>query len=317
MNAFISPNRARLRGVVMFISSRFAGACLAAVLTCCFSVFLSLTAEAAPQPPYPGCVHIILGGPERPDPFRDQGGGHIITDSVGEYWWCPPFASPSLVNPFQPFIGIDVGFGGSNADFKTAPPFSVGGSGFVYGINGGVLFDIPGTPISFGPRVGWLGGNMSGSTANPPASPTFTYSVLTRWAFYEEGMIQWRPGLSILGRTKEPANVVASITRFWMSMGWAETKTKVTGTSGDFRVSDSTTKTGFTAAVGVGVPIVNTPLSITAQFRYINVPTANFNIPGVVPIGGNIYIGTIGLQANLDDLNSYFKNLREYQHRYR
>jgi opacity protein-like surface antigen len=79
-----------------------------------------------------------------------------------------------------------------------------------------------------------------------------------------------------------------------VSWGIATVDTKVTGTSGGSDFTDSATRTGFTASIGVQVPVAP-QVAATAQFRWINVPNGTVNIPGAVQIDGNRYIGTVGL----------------------
>ncbi|MBI3702928.1 MAG: porin [Rhizobiales bacterium] len=185
-------------------------------------------------------------------------------------------------------VGAEGGWGNSHTNFNVIPNFDVNGTGGVWGVNGGMMFGIPGTPIYLGPRIGILSGGMSGTTSNPPASPTFAYTVARGTAVYGE--------VEFGTRLRAVFNNVPSGVRLFVSAGAASVKTNVTGTSGGFTVSDSSTNTGFTGAVGVGYEIENTPLTLTAQYRYINVPSTTINIPGAVPISGNINVFTFGAQ---------------------
>jgi hypothetical protein len=89
----------------------------------------------------------------------------------------------------QYFVGANISGDFQQTTFSVAPPFTVNGSGAMGGIFGGVLLPVPNTNILFGPRVGWQGGNISGSIVAPPASP-FTYQVTTNSMFYQEAMVE-------------------------------------------------------------------------------------------------------------------------------
>jgi Outer membrane protein beta-barrel domain len=201
------------------------------------------------------------------------------------------------------YAGVEGGVARSNGYFDVNPPFSVIDTGGVWGVNGGVLFGT-GTPISIGPQVGWYGGNISGSTFYPTSG--FDYSVRTRSIVTLEAEATWR--LLRIGSSKEtmPTDKIrlAGETHYLpypkfegidlhVSLGAASVKTNVNCSCG---TSDSSTTTGFTGAVGIGAPIANTPISLIAQYRYINVPSSNVYIPGRVPISGNINIFTVGMQ---------------------
>jgi hypothetical protein len=60
-------------------------------------------------------------------------------------------------------------------------------------------------------------------------------------------------------------------------------------------VNDNHRATGVTAAVGLALPIVSTPLMFNTEFRYINQPTTTFNIPGQVHIDRNVFVATGGV----------------------
>src|ERR1700687_5311063 len=121
MNAFVAPIRADMWGVVS-ISSRTAGECFAAVLTCCFSAFLSSPANA--QSPGPGCIPLTdaeFRG-DRNAELRKRGGS-FERDSKGQHWWCPPAGMD-----YDPFLTTFPGgpvatfyFGGS-AGWAAATP---------------------------------------------------------------------------------------------------------------------------------------------------------------------------------------------------
>ena len=183
----------------------------------------------------------------------------------------------------QAYVAVEVGAGWSNTDFNVTPPFSVTGSGIVYGLNGGLLIDIPGTIFSVGPRIGWQGGQTTGSTANPVASPTFIYDVKNLWTFYQEAVVQAPVNF---GNSMQSSSLFPFITA---SAGLAETKMQVTGTSGAFQVTDSATRTGFTFSAGFGIPLNQTiaasATDIYLQYRAFFYQDADVNIPGRVTTG--------------------------------
>jgi hypothetical protein len=201
--------------------------------------------------------------------------------------------SGTVNSAWHPFFAVEVGGGWSNTNFAVAPPFGVSGSSFVGGINGGVLIDIPGTIFSVGPRVGWIGGNMSGSISGPTASPFFDYSVKTKSIFYQEALVSIPIQRELIGFEKtffEPGGGQTSL-RFpfvTASVGIAEVQTQFTGTSGAFQVIDSANRTGFTGTIGIGMPIspvfLGGELDAYAQYRVIALPTATVSIPGQVQI---------------------------------
>jgi hypothetical protein len=193
----------------------------------------------------------------------------------------------------HPFIGVEVGGGWSNTNFDVMPPFGVSGSGFVGGINGGVLIDIPGTIFSVGPRIGWQGGNISGGISGPTASPFFDYSVKTKSVFYQEALVSIPIQRELLGFEKTfvgPGGEKTSLRLPFVtaSAGIAEVQTQFTGTSGAFQVIDTVNRTGFTGAVGIGMPIspvfLGGELDAYAQYRIIALPTTTVSIPGQVRI---------------------------------
>ena len=109
----------------------------------------------------------------------------------------------------NPFVALAVGGGRSKTNFDVEPPVNFNGTGFVFDINGGVLFNLPGTPISNGPRIGWQGGNISGSVENPPTG--FLYDVRRSSTFYQEALLQFsiNPGNSTRALA-EPGVVAAN-----------------------------------------------------------------------------------------------------------
>jgi hypothetical protein len=194
------------------------------------------------------------------------------------------FSLPGLMlSGWQPFLGLEGGVRQSGTDFDVTPPFNVDGTTGVVGINGGFMFTPSGSNYFFGPRVGVLVGFGSGSISNPPASPAFTYKVAMPWTFFYEAEV----GTNI-------ASLFSNNTRMHVSLGGATVNTSVTGTTPGFSVTSSVTRTGLTASAGIEFPIAPA-LFVGAQIRYINVPTGTVNIPGMVPISSNTYIGTLGL----------------------
>ena len=198
----------------------------------------------------------------------------------------------------HPFIGIEGGFGQSNSNFGVSPPFTVNGGGFVGGINGGLLIEIPGTIFSAGPRLGYLGGSMSGTTSNPSASPGNSYKAETRGIMTAEFETQLLSAVFHAFRTSFLVDPNLSSGVGWtlaLSLGFANVKTAVTGTGVVGNVSDSKNQVGFTAAIRAGMPISNS-LALEAGFRYANVGRGDFNLPGTVRIDRDIFIGTVGVK---------------------
>jgi hypothetical protein len=225
------------------------------------------------------------------------------------YWQpCPPPIRTTNIRSngaFHPFFALEGGGGWSNTNFAVAPPFSVSGSSFVGGINGGVLIDIPGTIFSVGPRIGWQGGNMSGSISGPTASPFFDYSVKTKSIFYQEALVSIPIQRELIGFEKtffEPGGGQTSLRLPFVtaSVGIAELQTQITGISGAFQVIDSANRTGFTGTIGIGIPISQTflggEMNAYAQYRGTVLSRANVNIPGMVPIDFWAQGITFGLQ---------------------
>jgi hypothetical protein len=196
------------------------------------------------------------------------------------------------------FIGAGGGWAGGSSTFNVTPSFDASRSGGVGYVNGGILFPIPNTGVAVGPSVTFYGGNVTGDTANPPASPGFTYTVKTNSILVGEAKMTI-PLVGILPIDQFDLYTPPVFTRrppeISLSVGAASAKTEVTGTSGAFVVTDSHRATGITTAVGVAVPIFNTPLLFNTEFRYINQPTTTFNIPGPVHIDRNVFVGTAGL----------------------
>src|ERR1051326_5896604 len=131
---------------------------------------------------------------------------------------CPPGA-PVGRGRIQPFLGIEGGVRASTTTFDVVPPFDVDSTIGVVGLNGGFLYMPTGTNLLVGPRVGVLLGFGSGSIADPPASPGFTYKVEMPWtAFYE----------AVAGADLGPA-LFSRNARILGSIGGAHTHTQVPG----------------------------------------------------------------------------------------
>lgn len=181
----------------------------------------------------------------------------------------------STIKPFHPFFALAVGGDRSKTNFDVEPPFGVNGSGFVFAISGGGLFDIPGTPTSVGARVGWLGGNTTGSIENP--STGFLYDVKRSSAFYQEALLQFSINP---GNSTRPPTMFPFVTA---SAGIAEFKLQFHGTSGAFQVTDSPTITGFTGTIGFGIPIYQTlsdgTLAVFTEARIIKTDSFDIKLP--------------------------------------
>ena len=231
-----------------------------------------------------GTVSASAQGGLTPGESEGPRGKHVTYVKVCSLYGAGFYYVPEASTCVKPYLGIEGGYGWSNNNFAVNPAFNVNGSGGVFGINGGVQFGIPGTRVFVGPEVGALWGNMDGSTSNPPASPASTYSA--NRAFIE--FAGFTAGIS-----ESFYDFYSAPISFYGSVGIANVRTNVTCTCG---ASDSATRAGFTGSVGVGIPIVNTPVEVDLQYRYINVSESNFNIPGTVPISGNINILTMGLR---------------------
>ena len=176
---------------------------------------------------------------------------------------------------YHPFVALAVGGGRSKTNFDVEPPVNFNGTGFVFDINGGVLFNLPGTPISIGPRIGWQGSNISGSIENPPTG--FLYDVRRSSTFYQEALLQFSINP---GNSTRPPTMFPFVTA---SAGIAEFKLQFTGTSGAFQVTDSPANTGFTGTIGFGMPIYQTlpdgTLAVFTEARFIKTD-AFVKLPG-------------------------------------
>ena len=203
----------------------------------------------------------------------------------------PYFGSvPFALGPggWQPFVGIEGGVRASRTHYDVMPPFNVDSTIGVVGFNGGFLYMLPDSKLFVGPRVGVLLGFGHGSITSPPASPAFTYEVKMPWTVFYEAEVGADLGTAPFGRD----------TRIHGSLGAATTHTSVHGTSPGLTVDSSTTRTGVTASVGLDFE-VSPSLYLGGQFRYINVPTGDVLIPGLVPISSNSFIGTVTLTRPL------------------
>jgi hypothetical protein len=189
------------------------------------------------------------------------------------------------------YAGVEGGWGSSTTNFNVTPGFDVSGPGGVWGVNGGGQFGIPGAPISIGPQVSYYGGNIGGSTFYPTSGSD--YSVKTRSITTLDANFDFRLGHNFNLSQNSMITPYASDFHAFLKFGVASTFKQVDCSCG---ASDSSRKTGFTAAAGFGVGIANTPISLIAQYRYISVPTTNVNIPGMVPIDGHINMFTVGAQ---------------------
>jgi opacity protein-like surface antigen len=208
-------------------------------------------------------------------PFPYFGGGPVLVAGPG---------APVGQGRIQPFLGIAGGVRASTTRFDVAPPFDVDATTGVLDLNGGFLYMPAGTNLVIGPRLGVLLGFGSGAIEGPPASPAFTYKVEMPWTTYYEAVVGANLGPVAFSRNA----------RILGSLGAATTHTKVTGTAGAFSVESSTTTTGVTASLGIDFEVAPT-LFVGGQLRYINAPTGNVLIPGLVPISSNSYVGTVTL----------------------
>jgi hypothetical protein len=182
-----------------------------------------------------------------------------------------------------PFIGIEGGANGSNARFDVVPGFDVSGVTGVAGFNGGVLVRPSEWNFRVGPRAGVLFGIGDNRISHPDASPFFDYKYSDEWTVYLEALAETDCEFCASERV-----------RLMGSLGAAATHREFTATMPGFSISSSSTRTGVTASAGFAIPITPS-FDFTGQFRYVNVPSATYNIPGAVQISGNQYIGTVGL----------------------
>jgi hypothetical protein len=168
----------------------------------------------------------------------------------------------------------------------TIPGFDVTGTGGLVGLNAGVLWNV-GSTVAIGPRIGWIGSNVSGKTERPPASPNFDYEALMRNMFYAELFVRFA-GFTTDNSAPRPVDRVFFNYNYYAtaSLGVAQVQNQVTGTSGAFRVVDSYTAIGVTASAGLGVPIFQSSggvtIDLTGQYRVTFVPQVEVNLPGKV-----------------------------------
>jgi hypothetical protein len=227
------------------------------------------------------------------------------------------------ISPIQPFFGFEGGFGGTTSRFDVSPSFNATGTGGVGGISAGFLTPLPGTNLLVGPRVGFLGGNLGGSVSNPVASPFFTYDTRTNEAVTWEAMFNvgannlnrfgdvtvaafggwmyasFQQGLTQSGSSSLITGANLTNWRQWvmgLSFGGVTANTQVNGTSGAFNVSDSVTRTGFTAALNAQY-LMTGQLAATANLRYIYLPYRTVNIPGSVAVNEQKFLFTVGLNV--------------------
>jgi Porin subfamily len=182
-------------------------------------------------------------------------------------------------------VGAQAGFGSATTNFKVNPDFDVRGSGFVYGVNGMALFGVAHTNFAVGPRVGYLGGNMGGSTFYPTSGGI--YSVDNKGALYGDVVLQYAP-TGLRG---------GSLRAFG---GLVDTRTQTAyGVLRTFALqgSDSSTDIGVTAGAGFNAPISGfNGFSLTGEVRWIGGLTQSFNVPGTVWTNRDIVTGTVGFE---------------------
>jgi hypothetical protein len=124
---------------------------------------------------------------------------------------------------------------------------------------------------------------MSGTTANPVASPTFIYKAETQSLFILDGFIEFDKSIV-------PGHIFDMTT----SAGVAFDRTKITGTSGAFEVSDTISRTGFTFTIGAGYPVAE-GWDVYWRYRGIVLPKAGFSIPGQVDVDSYMQIVSVGI----------------------
>lgn len=182
---------------------------------------------------------------------------------------------------------IEGGWGYNHNDFSfVTPGFTVNGSGGVYGVGAYSYFAIPTTQFYVGPRIGGLWGNMSGSTYY--AAGNETNSVKTKSIYYYEGVLGTRTNWNIIGgRTDWNLNVYGFV-------GGAQARTEVTSVAGATTTSDTTSKSGWTAGLGVQQSIDAAAMDLYLQYRYVDVGTSSVFIPGRVDVNRSWSIVTVG-----------------------
>jgi opacity protein-like surface antigen len=198
---------------------------------------------------------------------------------------CPQFASGTGF-----FIGGGGAGGWSHNSFDVRPQFDVNGSGGLGNVYAGYLFPIGTTGFAFGPQVGWMGGNIHGTIANPEAARDNAYSVNTHAISYVEGFLSMPLGMGRFNQTVV-SSAWAFDSVFHVSVGAARVEQQVNCTCG---ASDSSTHTGITASVGIEQFLTPT-FSLGAYGRYVSAPSHNFSIPAQVPIKGEVWIAGINV----------------------
>jgi hypothetical protein len=174
------------------------------------------------------------------------------------------------------YVGGNIGVGSQGTNFSVDPPFTVYGSGPIYGGFGGMLFPIPNSNLQLGFRLGWEGSNLTGKVESPPASPLFDYRVRTSSTFYQDALVKFSTPFAL------PS------TFFTGSIGIAEMQTSVNGTSGIFSVTDGAYRAGPTFTAGIGTLLGTLPngagVEGFVQWRG-SVLGGTVSIPGSVPFG--------------------------------
>jgi hypothetical protein len=174
------------------------------------------------------------------------------------------------------YVGGNIGVGSQGTNFSVDPPFTVYGSGPIYGGFGGMLFPIPNSNLQLGFRLGWEGSNITGKVESPPASPLFDYRVRTYSTFYQDALAKFSTPFAL------PS------TFFTGSIGIAEMQTSVNGTSGIFSVTDSAYRAGPTFTAGIGTLLGTLPngagVEGFVQWRG-SLWGSTVSIPGSVPLG--------------------------------
>jgi len=186
------------------------------------------------------------------------------------------------------YVGGNIGVGSQGTNFSVDPPFTVYGSGPIYGGFGGMLFPIPNSNLQLGFRLGWEGSNISGKVESPPASPLFDYRVRTYSTFYQDAVVKF------------PAAFALPSTFFTGSIGIAEMQTSVNGTSGLFSVTDSAYRAGPTFTAGIGTLLGTLPNGAAVegfvQWRS-SLLGGTASIPGSVPFGSFTNEVDVGINA--------------------
>jgi hypothetical protein len=196
---------------------------------------------------------------------------------------------------------VQSGGGWSTTNFNTAAPFSVQGSGFAFEGNFGCNYKIADTPWGapgIGARLSTIGSNINGSGLG--SNDAVHWTKWSSFGFAAEATV----GMKFHDTWSQGPYQY----QFEAGAGLYSSKLDISASNGAF---DSTNFTGFTASVRAGVSIPDSPVWVTAQFRYINLPSTNiFN--GAAPISGSVYVTTVGLQMDLVDLAGVFRAQRNF-----